>query len=80
VAVIAGVLGRAGERGQERRRADALEGIVPWQTPLDVVKFIKEERKSERDEREAKQAEEQGDSGREEPVEFRSVFKGRNRQ
>ncbi|KAM3440271.1 hypothetical protein MY4824_002260 [Beauveria thailandica] len=32
-AVIGGVLGRAGQRGQERRLADAKKGKVTWQTP-----------------------------------------------
>lgn len=33
VAVIGGVLGRAGERGQKRRLEDAKKGNVAWQTP-----------------------------------------------
>ncbi|OAR02093.1 hypothetical protein LLEC1_06638 [Akanthomyces lecanii] len=32
-AVIGGVLGRAGQRGQERRLAEAKNGNVTWQTP-----------------------------------------------
>ncbi|KAI1453890.1 hypothetical protein F4805DRAFT_469737 [Annulohypoxylon moriforme] len=41
LAVIGSVLGRAGEAGQIRRKQDAKKGIVAWQTPLDVVKFMK---------------------------------------
>ncbi|KAG7294121.1 hypothetical protein NEMBOFW57_004185 [Staphylotrichum longicolle] len=40
VTLIAGILGRAGQRGQQRRLADANEGIVTWSTPNDVAKFI----------------------------------------
>ncbi len=40
VSLIAGVLGRAGERGQQRRLADAKAGVVPWQNPQDVERFI----------------------------------------
>ncbi|KAL2260523.1 hypothetical protein VTK26DRAFT_5434 [Humicola hyalothermophila] len=38
--LIAGVLGRAGERGQQRRLADAENGIVTWNTPPDIAQFI----------------------------------------
>lgn len=40
VTLIAGILGRAGQRGQQRRLADANDGIVTWNTPNDVAKFI----------------------------------------
>ncbi|KAK4203460.1 putative mitochondrial SSU ribosomal protein S2 precursor [Triangularia verruculosa] len=40
VALIAGVLGRAGERGQQRRLEDAKQGVVAWQTPKDVTTFV----------------------------------------
>ncbi|OTB02081.1 hypothetical protein M426DRAFT_323023 [Hypoxylon sp. CI-4A] len=40
LAVIGSVLGRAGEAGHDRRIEDAKKGIVAWQTPLDVVKFM----------------------------------------
>ncbi|KAK3690277.1 hypothetical protein B0T22DRAFT_377341 [Podospora appendiculata] len=40
VAVIACVLGRAGQRGQARRRAAAEDGVVTWETPADVDAFI----------------------------------------
>ncbi|KAL2186508.1 hypothetical protein L209DRAFT_731304 [Thermothelomyces heterothallicus CBS 203.75] len=40
VTLIAGVLGRAGERGQQRRLADAEEGITTWRTPRDIAYFI----------------------------------------
>ncbi|KAK0721240.1 ribosomal protein S2, flavodoxin-like domain-containing protein [Apiosordaria backusii] len=58
VALIAGVLGRAGERGQQRRLEDAKQGIVKWQTPRDVRGYIDkanslaaEEAKAEREKR-----------------------------
>lgn len=40
VALIAGVLGRAGERGQQRRLAEAEQGVVTWENPRDVNDFI----------------------------------------
>ena len=51
IAVIAGVLGRAGEIGQRRRKKDAEAGIVAWLNPSDVVKYI--ELENERLEEEA---------------------------
>lgn len=50
ITLIAAVLGRAGERGQARRLADANEGIVTWETPREVANFI------ERDAREKAKA------------------------
>ncbi|KAH9993276.1 37S ribosomal protein MRP4 [Xylariaceae sp. FL0662B] len=44
VAVIASVLGRAGEAGQKRRLEDARKGKVTWHTPLDVQKFMQLQR------------------------------------
>ena len=38
--LLAGVLGRAGERGQQRRLADANDGISTWENPSDVETFI----------------------------------------
>jgi hypothetical protein len=37
--VIAGVLGRAGQIGQERRVADAKQGVVKWSTSSDILRF-----------------------------------------
>ncbi|KAI1659509.1 ribosomal protein S2 [Daldinia decipiens] len=54
LAVIGSVLGRAGEAGHERRIRDAKKGIVAWNTPLDVAKFMEQER--ERAENEAAMA------------------------
>ncbi|KAI0202111.1 hypothetical protein F4808DRAFT_449836 [Astrocystis sublimbata] len=45
LAVIGGVLGRAGEAGHKRRLEDAKLGIVNWETPADVKKFITINRK-----------------------------------
>ncbi|KAJ8107134.1 hypothetical protein ONZ43_g6829 [Nemania bipapillata] len=43
--VIGSVLGRAGETGHKRRLADAKLGIVEWETPLDVQKYLRIKRK-----------------------------------
>ncbi|KAL1859059.1 hypothetical protein Daus18300_009698 [Diaporthe australafricana] len=67
VSVIAGVLGRAGERGQARRMADAKKGICTWMNPAEIEKFInverdkrgnaaKAEREGQKAEREAQKA------------------------
>jgi hypothetical protein len=40
LAVISSVLGRAGEMGQKRRLKDAKEGIVRWQMPLEIRRFL----------------------------------------
>lgn len=40
VTVIAGVLGRAGERGQRRRKEAAQRGDITWQTPMDIRRFM----------------------------------------
>lgn len=40
VSVIAGVLGRAGQRGQARRKANAKIGLCTWNNPADVQAFI----------------------------------------
>lgn len=42
VSVIAGVLGRAGEMGQERRKRDAAKGVCTWRNPPDIEKWINE--------------------------------------
>ncbi|KAI1803089.1 hypothetical protein F4811DRAFT_562764 [Daldinia bambusicola] len=47
LAVIGSVLGRAGETGHERRISDAKKGVVTWKTPLDIVKFMQQEREKE---------------------------------
>lgn len=44
MSVIAGVLGRAGERGQARRKADANKGICTWRNPPDVEKWMEDEK------------------------------------
>lgn len=44
VSVISGVLGRAGERGQQRRAAASAKGQVPWETPVELNKHIADER------------------------------------
>lgn len=44
VATIAGILGRAAEIGHKRRLRDAQQGIVAWETPADVQRFIDEQR------------------------------------
>ncbi|KAL2020321.1 hypothetical protein VTK56DRAFT_8549 [Thermocarpiscus australiensis] len=52
IALIAGVLGRAGERGQQRRLADANEGVVTWTTPRDIAHFIDKEAMAKAEEEE----------------------------
>jgi hypothetical protein len=44
VSVIAGVLGRAGERGQERRTADANRGVCTWRNQADIEKWMLDEK------------------------------------
>lgn len=39
VALIAGVLGRAGEAGQKRRLEEAEDGQAQWETPEDTKRF-----------------------------------------
>ncbi|KAL2193793.1 hypothetical protein P885DRAFT_44398 [Corynascus similis CBS 632.67] len=46
VTLLAGVLGRAGERGQQRRLADAEEGVTTWRTPRDIAHFIDKDAES----------------------------------
>ncbi|KAH8888478.1 ribosomal protein S2 [Thozetella sp. PMI_491] len=45
VSVIASVLGRAGQRGKRRRLKDAEEGLVTWETPAEVARFIQSDAK-----------------------------------
>ncbi|RYP03848.1 hypothetical protein DL765_010379 [Monosporascus sp. GIB2] len=61
LAVIGSVLGRAGEEGHRRRLEDARKGVVAWQTPLDVQRFMELER--ENAEREAEMAARQVNNG-----------------
>jgi len=41
-ALIAGVLGRAGQRGQARRLADAEKGHVAWHNPREIQSFMRQ--------------------------------------
>lgn len=72
VSVIAGVLGRAGERGQARRKADANSGVCTWRNPPDIQKWMDDEKsKAGREataERDAEEARASGDGG------MRSIF------
>ena len=43
MAVVAGVLGRAGEKGQKRRLADAARGSVSWSTSPELTRHMKKE-------------------------------------
>ncbi|KAI1103016.1 ribosomal protein S2 [Jackrogersella minutella] len=45
LAVIGSVLGCAGQAGHKRRIEDAKRGVVAWNTPLDVIKFMEIEAK-----------------------------------
>lgn len=46
MAVVGGVLGRAGQRGQQRRVEDAKKGRVPWHNPHDIVQYMQRENKA----------------------------------
>jgi hypothetical protein len=41
MAIVANVLGRAGQRGQARRFRAASKGSVTWENPVEVAKFMK---------------------------------------
>lgn len=70
VSVIAGVLGRAGEQGQKRRKADAGRGLCTWNNPPDIEKWIKENKAKESAELGVDEGEEgEGGDGRGEEVE-----------
>ncbi|KAF4126018.1 small subunit ribosomal protein S2 [Geosmithia morbida] len=43
VAIIGGVLGRAGQRGQERRKRDSSMGAVPWETSQELASYMASE-------------------------------------
>ena len=43
MAVVAGVLGRAGGTGQKRRLQDASRGSVSWNTPPELTRHMKKE-------------------------------------
>lgn len=58
MSVIAGVLGRAGEKGQNRRKADAGRGLCTWNNPPDIETWIQEKRARESAERSAEGDEE----------------------
>jgi small subunit ribosomal protein S2 len=45
MAVVGGVLGRAGQRGYQRRMADAKKDKSTWQNPTDIVQHMNRERK-----------------------------------
>ncbi|KAH6982880.1 ribosomal protein S2, flavodoxin-like domain-containing protein [Ilyonectria sp. MPI-CAGE-AT-0026] len=53
MAVVAGVLGRAGEAGQKRRLQDAAHGKVAWSNPEDLDRHITKETKAAMEERKA---------------------------
>lgn len=45
MAVVGGVLGRAGQRGYQRRMADAKKDKSTWQNPPDIVQHMSREKK-----------------------------------
>jgi small subunit ribosomal protein S2 len=79
-ALIAMVLGKAGARGLQRRKDDAENGQVNWETPRDVQQYITVEmqRKAAEIQRARKEAEgEDGKPLREDPLDnetFRELF------
>ena len=66
------MLGRAGERGQERRKAEAANGICTWRNQPDIEKWMEDEKaraaSAAQAEAEAERASAQGDFG------SRSIF------
>jgi small subunit ribosomal protein S2 len=46
MAVVGGVLGRAGQRGQQRRLADAKKNKATWENPPDLVQHMTREKKA----------------------------------
>ncbi|KIL91727.1 30s ribosomal protein s2 [Fusarium avenaceum] len=46
MAVVGGVLGRAGQRGQQRRLADAKKDKATWENPPDLVQHMTREKKA----------------------------------
>lgn len=67
------MLGRAGERGQARRKADANKGVCTWRNQPDIEKWMEDEKtkaaKAAQAEREAA-----GMGGRGEDSGMRSIF------
>lgn len=53
MAVVGGVLGRAGEAGKNRRLEDAKQGTVSWQNPEEVQRHMRKEVKAAIEERKA---------------------------
>lgn len=43
IALIGGVLGRAGQRGQQRRKEAADKGEISWDTPKDLTTYMRAE-------------------------------------
>ncbi len=48
MSLIAGVLGRAGQRGQQRRITAAQEGVVTWDTPAEILRHLKKLKAAEK--------------------------------
>ncbi|KAF4961630.1 hypothetical protein FSARC_10120 [Fusarium sarcochroum] len=46
MAVVGGVLGRAGQRGQQRRLVEAKKGMASWENPPDLVQHMRREQKT----------------------------------
>ncbi|KAF5018939.1 hypothetical protein F66182_9066 [Fusarium sp. NRRL 66182] len=46
MAVVGGVLGRAAQRGQERRLEAAKKGVASWENPPDLVQHMQREKKA----------------------------------
>lgn len=67
MSVIAGVLGRAGHRGQVRRKKNAAEGVCTWNNAADIEAFMKAEQLKARAEEKAR-AEAGAGAGGKQPV------------
>ncbi|KAM0327222.1 hypothetical protein ACHAQA_006357 [Verticillium albo-atrum] len=47
--LIGGILGRAGQEGQKRRKEAAAAGQVPWENPVEVDRYIEKTRQRHRE-------------------------------
>lgn len=56
------MLGRAGERGQARRKADANRGVCTWRNQPDIEKWMHDEKTKAAKAREAEREAARGDA------------------
>lgn len=68
------MLGRAGERGQERRKAEAAKGICTWRNQPDIEKWMEGEQTKAANAAKAEREAQRAGGGREEFGSSRSIF------